>query len=322
MKTAVVTGAGGFIGSFLSKKLLEMNWKVVGIDNFSNVPNGRLEFLFADTECPVVRGDATEAEFLLKTLDSLGGCDYFFDLAYINGTKQFYERPIEILHHAGRHVPAVYEAIKNVKARWIYFSTPEIYGEPESLPTPETHPAIVRDLKNPRWSYSIGKIFSENYIHSLKVHDRQMDYVIIRPNNAFGETDRYHVISDFMDRIYRQEPIGAQGSGAETRTFCYIDDIVSQIIQIALNAPTGEVYNIGSKDHVSIQTLLNDIMDVTGSKVDSAFSSQLQKGSPTRRQPDIRKVLELGYSPAWTLRDGLERTWAEEQRFRQFLKSL
>ena len=318
---AIVTGAAGFIGSHLFRRLLDRGVDTLGLDNFSNVPDGRLKFLFDGRVPNISNVDILDRELVSKKIEEFGNCDIFFDLAYINGTKQFYTRPLEILRHAGRHVDESFYWARRLSARWIYFSTPEIYGEPDVVPTPEDHRVLVPEISNMRFSYSIGKIFSENYVHAALAGFNDLDAIILRPNNAYGPTDRFHVISDFLAKILDESPLTIQGTGAESRSFCYVEDMVDQILMVAENGVRGETYSIGSNAEISIAELVDLIIDITG------YDKYIQKlplaaGSPLRRCPDLGKVGRLGQLVATPLDDGLRETFKKEIAFRKFKNSL
>ncbi len=316
IKKAVVTGAAGFIGSHLSKYLYDCGVEILALDNYSNVPEGRLDYLFPNKEVVIHNVDILNRGVMSNLMASFGSYDVFFDLAYINGTKQFYTRPVEILAHAGKHVEESLYWIKKSSARWVYFSTPEIYGEPGIIPTPEDHRILISDIKNPRFSYAIGKIFSESFIHGALISDQNLDVVIVRPNNAYGPTDRYHVISEMLEKIFKGEELTIQGAGHETRAFCYIDDMVNQIILIAEKGLKAETYTMGSSEEVSISSLVDMITEATGYD-GGRRNIPLLAGSPLRRCPDLSKLKQIGAFKNRSLKDGLLETIKHELQFRK-----
>jgi UDP-glucose 4-epimerase len=197
----------------------------------------------------------------------------------------------------------------------VYFSTPEMYGEPDLIPTPEEHRILISEIKNPRFSYAIGKIFSESYIHGALISDNDLDVVIVRPNNAYGPTDRYHVISELMEKIFSGEPLSIQGSGEETRAFCYVDDMVDQILLIASAGLCGETYSMGSDYEVSISQLIKCVCNVTGYQGD-ILKVPLMLGSPNRRCPDLSKLRTLGLLGSIDLMSGIDKTYKLEKKYR------
>jgi UDP-glucose 4-epimerase len=314
-KKAVVTGAAGFIGSHLTRRLYDSGVEVLAVDNFSNVPDSRVKFLFPNNEVDIKHIDVTDRNSFGVELESFGDFDVFYDLAYINGTKQFYTRPLEILAHAGKHVQESFYWVNKFSARWVYFSTPEIYGEPDLIPTPEEHRMVISEITNPRFSYAIGKIFSESYIHGALISDNDLDVVIVRPNNAYGPTDRYHVISELMEKIFSGEPLSIQGTGEETRAFCYVEDMVEQILLIASAGICGETYSMGSDCEISIAQLIECVSKVTGYQGD-ILKVPLMLGSPNRRCPDLSKLRALGLLGSTDLISGIEKTYALEKMYR------
>ncbi len=315
MKRAIVTGGAGFIGSYLTKRLLETGVEVLSVDNYSNVPDQRLRYFSPVKGFAVKRLDVLDSKAFGAALDQFGAFDTFFDLAYINGTKQFYTRAHEILAHAGTHVQQSLHWVQSRKARWVYFSTPEIYGEPGVVPTPEDHRVLMSDLKNPRFSYAIGKVFSESFIHAARLADPSLNAVIVRPNNTYGPTDRFHVIADLMEKVFRGEPLEIQGSGDETRSFCYVEDMVDQILLVAEKGKPGEVYSMGSEEEVTIKDLVSKLQSATGVAAKVSYGP-LSAGSPKRRRPDLSRIRSLGASPARSVADGLALTWKIEKELR------
>lgn len=318
IRKAVITGAAGAIGSYLVRKLYDLGVEIIAIDNLINVPAGRVQYLFKDYDIKLYNTDVLNREAMFDILKDISDVDVYFDLAYINGTKQFYSRPLQILSHAGLHVQESFYWVKKLKARWIYFSTPEIYGEPIIIPTPETHQIVVPNINNPRFSYSVGKIFSESYIHACRRDSDDLDAVIIRPNNVYGATDRYHVISDLVGKILAKQDLQIQGSGQETRSFCYVEDAVDQILLVAEKGLSGETYNIGSEEEVTIKKLYESIISLTGYHGEVSFLP-LTDGSPSRRCPDLTKLYSLGCQAPSSLELGLRQMLSREILFRNFI---
>jgi len=300
MKTAIVFGAAGFIGSHLVKKIAALGWQVDCIDNLSNGDIGRFQHL--------------NPGLSLKTMDcrlyesALKSADFVFDLAYINGTRNFYTRASEILKFAGGSVFKSIELAQRLDARLIYFSTPEIYGEPDVIPTSENVVLRVEDITNKRWSYSIGKIFSEAVLHSLG-HNR-LNFVVVRPNNAYGPFDKDHVIPDLFRKLSRDlSRLEILGAPTDSRAYCYVEDMVEQIILVALLGETACAYNVGSSVTTTLEDLVGKMVKIV--RVNPTLDWRpAMEGSPRRRCPDLSKVSKLG-SLKWTPLDvGLERVYA------------
>jgi nucleoside-diphosphate-sugar epimerase len=318
IKKAVVTGAAGAIGSYLVRKLHKLGVQVIAIDNLTNVPPGRVEYLFGSCDINLYKVDVLDRNAMNDIFKNIVNVDVYFDLAYINGTQQFYSKPLEILSYAGIHVQESFHWVKKLKARWVYFSTPEIYGEPIAIPTPENHQIVVPDISNPRFSYSVGKIFSESFIHASTRQTDDLDVVIVRPNNVYGATDRYHVISDLVGKVLNNQELKVQGSGQETRSFCYVEDAIDQILLVAKNGLNRETYNIGSEEEVTIKKLYELIICLTG-YVGQVKFLPLTEGSPRRRCPDLTKLYTLGSSQARPLEMGLREMLSQEILFRNFI---
>jgi nucleoside-diphosphate-sugar epimerase len=299
MKKVLVSGAAGFIGSYLCRRLSEKGYYVIPIDNLSNGIKERFELLNPNLELNI-----------LNILDykpcSNTKIDIFFDLAYINGTKQFYTRGDEILEFAGKSVFNSISIAKQTGARLVYFSTPEAYGYPDVIPTPEVSPLKIMDITNPRWSYAIGKIFSESVLQCNYESGAFKDFIVVRPNNAYGPYDRFHVIADLINKLSKcPDELIVEGEGEDVRCYCFIEDMVSQIITLAEFSPQREIYNLGNSDETSIENLCHEIQSVYGTDIPIKFISA-KRGSPKKRVPDISKVLKLmGSQKITNLTDGI-----------------
>ena len=201
----------------------------------------------------------------------------------------------------------------NIK-KFIYASSSEIYQDPDKLPTPENVFAKLPDTINPRYSYASSKILGEvltyNYLRS------DLKKIIFRPHNIYGPAMGFeHVIPEIVKKIIRQTNslkvneclIEIQGNGSESRSFCYVDDAVKGIVLTANKGKNREIYNIGNQDEIKIKHLINKIAKILNVKV-KIKSGKLQRGSASRRVPNIKKIKKLGYKPINSLEIGLIKT--------------
>jgi UDP-glucose 4-epimerase len=318
-KRVVVTGGAGFIGAYLVKRLVTEGWSVAVVDTMVRGDASRFAEVASDVQlftCDVRDQDALERAFK--------GAEVVMHLAAINGTENFYKRPELVLDVGLRGALAVVNAGRNVGVLdLVVASTAEVYQTPSIVPTPETIPLMLPDSLNPRYSYGGSKIVSEliafNYAQD---HYRQVQ--VFRPHNVFGPDMGWkHVEPQFIMRALAARdayPVGTapfeiQGDGTESRSFCYVDDMVSGILTMYEEGGHREVYHIGSDEEVTIRDLALRIGKIVGVELDIRPGEAAAGGAP-RRCADIGKMCALGWSPAVGLDEGLERTvaWYREHR--------
>jgi UDP-glucose 4-epimerase len=315
-KRVVVTGGGGFIGAYLVKRLIADGWDVAVVDSMVRGDASRFAEVASDVElftCDVRDQDALEKAF--------NGAEVVMHLAAINGTENFYKQPELVLDVGLRGALAVTNAGRAVGVPdLVVASTAEVYQTPPVVPTPETVPLMLPDSLNPRYSYGGGKIVSELIAFNYgQDHYRQVQ--VFRPHNVFGPNMGWkHVEPQFIMRALAAQAAGdptfpIQGDGTETRSFCYVDDIVEGILTMYEKGGHREVYHIGSDEEITIRDLAARIGKIVGIDLDIR-AGELQAGGTKRRCPDISKMRALGWSPAVGLEEGLERTvaWYREHR--------
>jgi nucleoside-diphosphate-sugar epimerase len=309
-KRVVVTGGGGFIGAHLVKRLVADGWNVAVVDSMVRGDARRFAEVADDVElftCDVRDEDALESAFK--------GADVVMHLAAINGTENFYKQPELVLDVGLRGALAVVTAGRAVDVPdLVVASTAEVYQTPAVIPTPETIPLMLPDSLNPRYSYGASKIVSEliafNYSQD---HFRQVQ--VFRPHNIFGPDMGWkHVEPQFIMQALDCRDAGdasfpIQGDGTETRSFCYVDDCVEGILTMYEKGGHREIYHIGSDEEMTIRELALRIGKIVGVDLDIQ-PGELPKGGTKRRCPDVSKMRALGWSPAVSLDDGLERTLA------------
>lgn len=311
MTKAVVTGGGGFIGSYLVRSLVARGWDVVVVDNLAR---GRVERLQ-----PVIdqldwrQGDARD---LALMTDAARGADVIFHLAAVNGTENFYTRPELVLDVGLRGALAAVEGGRAAGVPdLVVASSAEVYQTPPKVPTDEHVPLTLPDSLNPRYSYGGSKIVSEliafNY---AREHYRKVQ--VFRPHNVYGPDMGWkHVLPQFIirakDLVEKHStgvvPFPIQGDGQETRAFCYVDDVVDGIITMYEHGGHREVYHIGNPEMVSIADLVGIIADYFGREFE-LVTGELAAGGTRVRCPDIDKMAALGYQPSVPLVEGVRRT--------------
>lgn len=307
----LITGGTGFLGSGLVKSLIKDGNKVKIFDNNSR---GALEKLSGfEDNFEFIEGDIRDFEAVNKSMKKI---DIVYHLAYVNGTKYFYEKPELVLDVGVKgSLNTIDAAIKNNVSKYIVASSSEVYQEPTSIPTKENERIIIPDVQNPRFSYSGGKIITELLtLHCLK---NKCERIIFRPHNIYGPNMGWeHVVPDFMKKIRQLSKDGKikninfpiQGSGEETRAFCFIDDAVDGIKICSSKGKDGNIYHLGLNEIVNIKTLALKIGKIT--KTNLQISNQtLREGSTSQRCPDITKLKDLGYHPKVNLEEGLKLCW-------------
>jgi nucleoside-diphosphate-sugar epimerase len=315
-RRVVVTGGGGFIGAYLVKRLVHDGWDVAVVDNMVRGDASRFAEVADDVElftCDVRDQAALEKAFV--------GAEVVMHLAAVNGTENFYTQPELVLDVGMLGALAVVNAgrIAGVPDL-VVASTAEVYQTPAIVPTPETIPLMLPDSLNPRYSYGGGKIVSELIAFNYgQDHYRQVQ--VFRPHNVFGPNMGWkHVEPQFILRAMACQDAGnpefpIQGDGLETRSFCYVDDIVEGILLMYERGGHREIYHIGSDEELSIRDLAARIGKIVGVDLDIRPGAA-PAGGTRRRCPDISKMRALGWSLDVGLDEGLERTvdWYREHR--------
>jgi nucleoside-diphosphate-sugar epimerase len=307
----LVTGGSGFIGSGLVKALLRAGNHVRVLDDNSRGNPRRLTGIEKDIE--FVGGDVRAADTVARAAQ---GMDEVHHLAFVNGTEFFYKMPELVLDVGVRGMINVIDACrKHNVGTLVLASSSEVYQTPPHIPTAEDAPLSVPDVQNPRYSYGAGKLISE--VMAINYGRKYFERVLIfRPHNVYGPDMGFeHVIPQFALRLHRlgqSQPAGAlrfeiQGSGAETRSFCFIDDLVAGVVVMREKGEHLGVYHVGATEEVSVADLARRIAACAGREVE-LIPGQLQAGGTMRRCPDISKLAGLGYKPRVPLAQGLPPT--------------
>jgi UDP-glucose 4-epimerase len=310
MKKALVTGAGGFLGRALVKKLLSDGYAVRAVDNNTR---GNLETIKELKQVELIKGDILNYQDALQWCD---GVEEVFHLAAINGTKNFYEIPQKVLEVGVIGTHNLTKAALETKAkRLIFASTSEVYNTPSIVPTPEQEVPKIPDIFNARFSYAGGKLAGElivvNYLRGTNTN-----FTIFRPHNVIGPQMGFeHVIPNFVEKIFKahkkssgkkQLDIEIQGSGTETRSFIFVDD-ASDAILTATRGGGSELYHIGNEDEHTIIDLLKTVGNSLGFEI-NAIAGEMAKGSPIRRCPNTEKIRALGFKSKYDFAGAVKKT--------------
>jgi nucleoside-diphosphate-sugar epimerase len=281
-KKVLVTGASGLIGRELCKQLSSDIYDVIGVDNnqrFKDVVPVNCKFICQDL-----------SEFYQQTTNNF---DLIFHLAAVNGTEYFYSDPSGTLINNTRIDLNTFDyAATNRNCKLIYSSSSEVVAGTDVVPTDEIVDISIHNIHNPRWSYRLPKILSENYLTNSNIN-----YLIVRFFNVFGSNSGSgHFIRDIVEKIKNQEHtlMGAD----ETRSFCYVEDAVDALIHVSQTTEK-QVVNIGNDQEVSILEAANIIAREVFDKTINWKMVAGRVGSVSRRSPAIRKLKEIypTYSP-------------------------
>jgi dTDP-glucose 4,6-dehydratase len=297
----LVTGAAGFLGSHLTDRLLSEGHTVLGIDNLST---GNIANLAHPEHEPRFQFEQRD---LCQTFDP-GPVDYVFNFASPASPPEYLRLAIETLRAGSIGTENSLEVAAKYGAGFLHASTSECYGDPLVHPQTEDYWGNVNPV-GPRSVYDEAKRYAEALVMAYH-RSRGVNTHLVRIFNTYGP--RLHpgdgrVISNFMMQALRGEPLTIYGDGSQTRSFCYVDDLIEGILRLSRSSEHLPV-NIGNPDEFTILECARAVLEVTGSKSEVCFKP-LPEDDPTRRRPDITKARTLlGWEPHIRLREGLARS--------------
>jgi dTDP-glucose 4,6-dehydratase len=303
----VVTGAAGFLGSHICDRLLADGHAVVGVDNFLTGDRRNVAHLASEPRFELVEHDASAG------LPVGGAVDAVMHFASPASPVDYYAHPIATLDVGSIGTRHALELAAARGARFLLASTSEVYGDPHVHPQPESYWGHVNPI-GARSCYDEAKRFAEA-IASAYRRSRGVDTRIVRIFNTYGprmRPDDGRVVSNFVVQALRGEPLTVYGDGAQTRSFCYRDDLVEGILRLLHRAPADDLAtptNIGNPDEFTIRELADLVLELTGSK-SGLDVRPLPADDPKQRRPDITRARATlgGWAPAVPLREGLART--------------
>jgi dTDP-glucose 4,6-dehydratase len=301
MPRAVITGAAGFIGSHLSETLLDRGWSVVGIDNLLTGSVDNIAHL-AGRDFHFIKHDVTNYIYVD------GPVDVVFHWASPASPIDYLELPIPTLKVGALGTHKALGLAKAKKARFVIASTSEVYGDPLEHPQKETYWGNVNPI-GPRGVYDEAKRFAEAMTMAYHRY-HGVDTKIVRIFNTYGPRMRLNdgrAVPAFMSQALRGEDVTIFGSGKQTRSFCYVSDLVDGILRLAESAENDPV-NIGNPHEMTIEEIATTIIRMTGSK-SQLVHRPLPVDDPKQRQPDITRARTiLGWEPKVKLEEGLSKT--------------
>ena len=307
MPTAVVTGGAGFLGSHLCDVLVAEGFRVICVDNLETGSLQNVEHL---------RGDAFTFlhHDLTGHLEVSEDVDLVFHLASPASPIDYLRLPLQTLKVGSYGTHNALGLAKWKRARFLLASTSEVYGDPAVHPQPETYWGNVNPI-GPRGVYDEAKRYAEAL--TMAYHRQQgVDTCIVRIFNTYGTRMRPYdgrAIPTFIRQAHANDPITVFGDGSQTRSFCYVDDLVRGLLLLARSGEHLPV-NIGNPQELTLLELAETVIRVTGSKSEIVFEA-LPVDDPQVRQPDITRARQLlGWEPKVSLEDGLRRMLETNER--------
>lgn len=304
MKTVLITGATGFIGSHLSDRFIKEGFYVIGMDNNLTGNLENINHLLENPDFKFINYNVTNYVYVPDRVDIV------LHFSCPASPVDYMNFPIQTLKVDSLGTLNTLGLAKADKARYIFASTSEIYGDPEIHPQPETYWGHVSPT-GPRSVYDEAKRFSEAM--TMAYHrSHGVDVRILRIFNTYGPRMRLNdgrVVPNFISQALKGEDLTVYGDGTQTRSFCYIDDLVEGILSVSLKEGIdGEVFNLGNPDEYRIIDFAKTIIEKTGSGA-GITCKPLPQDDPKKRCPDITKARRmLGWEPGISLDAGLERT--------------
>lgn len=300
---ALVTGGAGFIGSHLCRKLLEKGIEVICVDNLLTGSLSNIEEFFKNKGFKFIKHDITKPLYLDEEIHLV------FHFASPASPKDYVTYPIQTLKAGAHGTHNALGIALHKKAKFLLASTSEVYGDPLEHPQKETYWGNVNPV-GPRGVYDEAKRFAEALSMAyMRIHN--LDVKIARIFNTYGpgmRLDDGRVIPNFIKQALTGQPLTIYGNGTQTRSFCYIDDMIDGILRL-MDSPHRGPMNLGNPHEYTIREVAELFMEITGKKLEIVYLP-LPQDDPAKRQPDIslaRNILK--WEPKISLREGLKKTY-------------
>ncbi len=299
---SVVTGGAGFLGSHLCDKLIQNGHKVICLDNLITGSLENISHLFGNENFKFIKYDVTEFIYVEGRVDNI------LHFASPASPIDYLKYPIQTLKVGSLGTHKALGLAKAKKARFLLASTSEVYGDPEIHPQPETYWGNVNPI-GPRGVYDEAKRFAEAITMAYHRY-HGVDTRIVRIFNTYGPRMRLNdgrVLPTFISQALKGEDLTVFGDGSQTRSFCYVDDLIEGIFRL-LNTDYHEPVNIGNPDEITILEFAEEILKHTNSKSKITFN-ELPVDDPKVRQPDITLARKLlGWEPKISRSEGIKIT--------------
>ena len=310
MKRVLVSGGAGFLGSHLCERLLADGHTVVSVDNHSTGLPDNLMHLSGHPRLRQLDADVT------REVPVDGHFDEVLHLASPASPVAYLGLPVETLLVGSAGTARMLDVARASDARFLFTSTSEVYGDPLVHPQPETYWGNVNPV-GPRSVYDEAKRFGEALATAYRT-TYGADTTIVRLFNCYGprmRADDGRMVPTFIDQALRGEPLTVAGTGEQTRSICYVDDIVEGLVRLLRSGHSGPM-NIGSEHELTVLRVAELIRKLTGSRSPITFVPR-PVDDPTTRRPDLTKARTvLGWEPTVSVKEGLRRTiaWHVAQR--------
>jgi dTDP-glucose 4,6-dehydratase len=308
-RCALIAGGGGFIGSHLCDRLLDLDYSVVAVDNFLTGSRENVAHLKAHKRFQLKVMDATNVDGLSQRFDLV------FHLASPASPVHYIRHPLETLHSGSVVTEALLRLARRDGARFVVASTSEIYGDPLEHPQKESYWGNVSPI-GPRSVYDEAKRFGEALTMAFR-RSFEVDTGIVRIFNTYGPrmaSDDGRVIPAFIGAALEGKPLPLHGDGLQTRSFCYVDDLVEGLLCMAFSQDQGPI-NIGNDSERTLLSVVQHTIKLSGSASSIEYLPRTVD-DPQRRRPDLTLAREvLGWGPRVSFEEGLKATigWFAEQ---------
>ena len=301
MEKVLVTGGAGFVGSYLCDRLIKEGHEVIVIDNFFTGKKSNLLQLQDNPNFELIRHDIVQP-ILVEV-------DWIFNLACPASPVHYQYNPVKTVKTSVMGTLNMLGLAKRVKARILQASTSEVYGDPQVHPQPENYAGHVNPV-GLRSCYDEGKRVAETLMMDYH-RQSQVDVKIVRIFNTYGprmNTDDGRVVSNFIVAALRGEPIIIHGDGQQSRSFCYVTELVDALYRMMKTENFTGPVNTGNPDEFTVIELAEKVLEMTNS-VSKIVKVDAREDDPVRRKPDISLAKQrLGWQPEITLQDGLSPT--------------
>ncbi|MFH1767560.1 MAG: UDP-glucuronic acid decarboxylase family protein [Candidatus Omnitrophota bacterium] len=298
----LITGGAGFIGSHLCKRLVNHGNLVMCVDNFITGSKDNVEELLGNNRFKLIEHDISNPIYVMEDLD------WVLHLASLASPKYYLKYPIKTIKSGLLGTHNCLGLAKNKSARFLLTSTSEVYGDPDIHPQVEEYNGNVSAV-GPRSCYDESKRAAESLTYAY-MRQHGLDVRVVRIFNTYGENmkpDDGRVVSNFIVQALSNNPVTVYGEGEQTRSFCYIDDMVRGILKM-MEVDYKLPVNLGNPVEFSMRCLAKEVLKLTKSKSKIVYLP-LPEDDPKKRKPDISKAKEiLGWQPRVGLEEGLKKT--------------
>jgi UDP-glucose 4-epimerase len=330
MPRFLITGGAGFIGSHLAERLLALGQRVHVLDNLSTGSIDNVAPLRASPDFEFVMDEVSNERVLAELVDA---ADVVFHLAATVGVQKIIDSPVETIVNNVHGTETVLNAVAKKRRKIVVASTSEVYGKSTDLPFREDGDLVLGATSKARWSYACSKAIDE-FLSIAYWKEKKTPAVVARLFNTIGprQSGQYGmVVPRFIGQALEEREVTVYGTGEQTRSFTYVEDVVEWLIRLAHDdRAVGEIFNLGNPNEITITELAQRIIRLTGSTsriryipYDQAYESGFEDMG--RRDPDITKVAALtGYRPRVEVDEALRRTieWFREKRLEEQQRAL